>query len=347
MRLAGLVAVLVWIATAPLLGQSVLERSPNLHGVWGLDSGHPVFVLAHRFEILSGGDELFSVPTFTLAVGLPLRLTAGVDFTTYSEAIPDKLLGNEAQYWLKRPFRLAPSADLAVLAGYNSAASSADGAIDARFSAGRVQLFGEGRFFSSLFGSGSGAVAGAVGAAARLTEHLAITGDIGRVLTEDTVPMAWSAAIAFEIPASPHTFALQVSNGGATTLQGASRKKTIGGESVRYGFTFTVPLGGRARWARIFRPATAVVAPVEEGVHVAQMRQLAFTPAEITIRLGESVEWVNSDPVAHTVTATDRSWDSGIVAAGGRYRRAFTEVGRFTYFCIPHPDMRGTVMVVP
>jgi plastocyanin len=341
------VFAVLWIASTPLHAQSALERSPNLQGVWGLESGHPVFVLSHRFEILSGGDELFSVPTFTLAVGLPLRLTAGLDFTTFSEAIPDRLLGNEAQYWLKRPVRITPSAEVAVLGGYNSAASSTDGAISARISANRIQIFGESRFFSSLFGSGSAAVAGAVGAAARLTRHLALTADMGRVLTEDTVPMAWSAAIALEIPASPHTFSLQISNGGATTLHGASREKTVGGQAVRYGFTFTVPFGSRARWARIFRPTPLVPTPAEAGVHAAQIRQLAFLPGEFTIRRGETVEWINLDPVPHTVTAVDQSWNSGDLGEGERYRRAFPEVGQFTYYCIPHPEMRGMVVVVP
>ena len=36
----------------------------------------------------------------------PLGLTAGIDFTSYSEVVPDNVTGNERQLWLKRPFDL-------------------------------------------------------------------------------------------------------------------------------------------------------------------------------------------------------------------------------------------------
>jgi len=51
------------------------------------------------------------------------------------------------------------------------------------------------------------------------------------------------------------------------------------------------------------------------------------------------------DPDAHTVTADDRSWDSGMLRDGQRYTRTFTTPGRYPYFCLPHPYMRGTVVV--
>jgi plastocyanin len=339
-----LLTLLLSLIAAPAAAQSVLERSPNLHGVWGLESGRAAFVFAHRFEFISGGDQLFSVPTFTLAVGLPLGLTAGTDFTTFSEAIEDKVTENESQFWLKRPVNLPAGMDAAMLVGYNTAASSADGAIDLRYAANRFQLFAEGRAFSSLFGSGDFEVGAAVGAAIRLTEHLSVTGDIGQILTLDGVPAAWSAALAAEIPGAPHTLSLQVANSGAVTLHGASREKTVGSSDLRYGFSFTVPLGSPARWARLFRPVTPTQ-PTVAGARLVQIRQFDYLPREIVIRSGETVEWINVDPVGHTATADDGSWDSEYLEDGQRYSRTFTEPGRYTYYCVPHPDMRGTVVV--
>lgn len=326
--------------------QSVMDHSPNLHGVWGLDSG-AAFVLSHRFEAESGGDQLFNVPTLTLAAAVPLGMTLGLDYTSFSEVIPGRVTGNEAQFWLKRPFRAGTMTDLALIGAYNHAARSADGALDVRLTVGRLQLFGEGRVFSSLFGSDSIGAAAGIGAGLRLTEHLSLTGDVGRVLTADTFPTAWSAAIAVEIPASPHTFSIQIANSGATTLQGASREKTVGQSSIRWGFAFTVPFGSASRWARILRPVSEVAPPADPGATVVQLRQLAFSPSEITIRQGQTVEWVNLDPVVHTVTATDGSWDSGGLAEGGRFTRTFAEPGTYTYFCVPHPMMRGTITVLP
>jgi plastocyanin len=337
--LAGLLAV-----SSPAAGQSVLERSPNLQGVWGLSPGHPVFVLSHRFEFLAGGDELFSVPTLTLAIGLPFGLTTGVDFTSFSEAIPDRVLGNEAQYWLKRPVSAGP-ATFAGIAAYNGAARSLDAALGVAAPLAALRLFGEARAFTDLFGQGVGGLAGALGAGLMLTDYLGVTGDIGRVLSADTIPSAWSAALAVGIPASPHTFALQISNTGATTLQGASRAKTIGTSGVRYGFTFTIPFGNRERWRRIIRPPPPA-RPNSSAERQIDVKDLQFLPAEVRIRPGERVEWVNRDPVAHTVSAEDGSWGSNLLAPGESYVRLFTVAGRYPYYCAPHPEMRAVVVVV-
>ena len=52
---------------------------------------------------------------------------------------------------------------------------------------------------------------------------------------------------------------------------------------------------------------TASVARAET-IHV-KMEKLAFVPAEITAHVGDTIEWNNSDFVAHTATARDGSWD--------------------------------------
>lgn len=254
MRRAILFAALLALAGGSAAeGQSSAARSPNIQGVWGLDPLAAHFIFAHRFEFFEGGDQVVSIPTFTLAVGLPLGLTVGTDFTTNSEVILGDVTGNEYQFWLKRPVALGP-VDLAGLVAWNTAAESVDGALDVRWAVSRVRLFAEGRAFSDLFGMGEAGFAATGGAAVRLTEYLALTGDVGRVLSEDVYNAAWSAGLAIEIPASPHTMSLLVTNSGATTLQGVSREKTLIEDALRYGFTFEVPIGGRGRWGRIFDP---------------------------------------------------------------------------------------------
>ena len=231
----GVILTAALLATTPfhVSAQSLLERSPNIQGVWGLESGRGVFVFAHRFEVISGGDELTSIPTLTLGAGLPLHLTTGIDFTSYSEAVPDKVAGNEAQFWIKRPVRVAPSLDVAPILAYNTAASSFDGALDVRVAlTRRLQAFAEGRAFSDLFGSGDAGAAGAVGMGIRLFEHLSLTADIGKVLTESDVPAAWSAAVAMEIPGSPHTVSLVASN---RFVVPRCRLTRVLGESARVG----------------------------------------------------------------------------------------------------------------
>lgn len=333
-----------------LAAQSVLERTPNLHGVWTLDAGSAAFVFAHRFELISGGDELFNVPTLSLALGLPLGFTAGLDYSSFSEIVESNRAGNEAQYWVKRRFGLSPSAAVAGLLGYNSAARSIDAAVTGRQSVGPFSLSGELRGFSDLFGTGTAAGAGAVGLGVRLTPYLGVNADIGRVLTQNSFPSVWSAAVAVAIPGTPHTFSLQATNGGAITMQGAVREKVLGAEEVRYGFVFTVPLGTGSQWSRIVRPpaaaATAAVAERPDSVAArVEIRMIAFGPNEVRIKPGQSVEWVNRDPVVHTATANDRSWSSELLQEGQRYVRRFDRPGRYPYHCVPHPQMTGVVIV--
>ncbi|MBW3630396.1 MAG: hypothetical protein KY464_14005 [Gemmatimonadetes bacterium] len=349
MRYLWLAVAVAALWPAGLWSQSVLERSPNLHGTWGLQPGHGAFVFAHRFEFLQGGDELFNIPTLSLALGLPLGLTAGLEYSSNSEIDVANRGENETEYWLKRGIPLGSRAALAGIAAYNSRVGSFDAALTARTELGRLGLMGELRGFSDLFGTGTAGSAAAVGAVARVTDYLGITGDVGKVLSADSFDLVWSGGLALAIPGSPHTLNLHATNGGATTLQGASREKVLGPESVRYGFAFTIPLGNGSQWARIFRPAASAPVPAvgAGGAAVAPvqvtMRMIAYQPPTIRIRPGQAVEWINQDPTPHTVTG--EGWSSELMNEGGRYTRSFDQPGRYPYRCLPHPQMTGVVIV--
>ena len=70
-----------------------------------------------------------------------------------------------------------------------------------------------------------------------------------------------------------------------------------------------------------------------------------FRPATITINVGDTVTWRNTDDVPHTSTSEDGVWDSGALAAGEEFSFTFEEAGTFPYFCEFHPGMEGTVVV--
>ena len=44
------------------------------------------------------------------------------------------------------------------------------------------------------------------------------------------------------------------------------------------------------------------------------MDKLAFTPAQVSAHVGDTIEWANADFVAHTATARDGAWDVMIPA---------------------------------
>ena len=72
----------------------------------------------------------------------------------------------------------------------------------------------------------------------------------------------------------------------------------------------------------------------------------AFNPSEVTVMVGGSILWVNSDEIVHTVTADDGSFDSGDLEPGGAFGFTFNKVGPNPYHCKYHKEMAGLVKCV-
>ena len=76
------------------------------------------------------------------------------------------------------------------------------------------------------------------------------------------------------------------------------------------------------------------------------IQNFSFKPANITIKRGTKVIWINRDSTAHTATANNgRSFDSGRLGPGQRFSHTFKRAGKKSYHCEIHPDMRGSVVV--
>lgn len=70
-----------------------------------------------------------------------------------------------------------------------------------------------------------------------------------------------------------------------------------------------------------------------------------FVPAALAVPAGSSVTFVNDDQEPHTVSATDKSFDSEGIDANQSWTHTFTKAGSFAYFCEMHPYMHGTISV--
>lgn len=81
------------------------------------------------------------------------------------------------------------------------------------------------------------------------------------------------------------------------------------------------------------------------GSTIVVIRGFAFGPAEVRVRAGERVTWINCDEVAHTSTADGGEWASPLLAPGDAFTQTFAAPGDFAYHCEPHPFMRGRVIV--
>ena len=72
-----------------------------------------------------------------------------------------------------------------------------------------------------------------------------------------------------------------------------------------------------------------------------------YSPPTITVVIGvnNTVTWVNNDIAPHTVTADDGSFNSGNLDPGATWTHVFTTPGTYTYHCIYHQWMTGTIIV--
>ena len=68
-----------------------------------------------------------------------------------------------------------------------------------------------------------------------------------------------------------------------------------------------------------------------------------FIPHTVTIGVGETVTWENTDNAAHTATGGNPSdgpsgvFDSSLMMAGGSFSHTFEEAGTYDYHCMVHP----------
>lgn len=72
-----------------------------------------------------------------------------------------------------------------------------------------------------------------------------------------------------------------------------------------------------------------------------------YSPSTVTVVIGvnNTVTWTNYDNAPHTVTAVDKSFDSGEMNTGDTFTHTFTTPGTYQYGCSYHPWMKGTVIV--
>jgi LPXTG-motif cell wall-anchored protein len=81
----------------------------------------------------------------------------------------------------------------------------------------------------------------------------------------------------------------------------------------------------------------------DPGVAIADFR---FSPSTTTIHVGDTITWSNSGPSSHTATATNGSFNTGILKKGHSASHTFTQAGTFAYVCQIHPFMHGTIIVL-
>jgi amicyanin len=79
------------------------------------------------------------------------------------------------------------------------------------------------------------------------------------------------------------------------------------------------------------------------------IKDFAFAPGTVTVKVGATVTWTNSDQEPHTVTSSGSGGPlrSPTMKTGDTYRYMFTTPGRYEYLCTIHPFMTAMVVVTP
>jgi plastocyanin len=76
------------------------------------------------------------------------------------------------------------------------------------------------------------------------------------------------------------------------------------------------------------------------------MENLVIAPAEVSAKVGDTIEWVNKDILAHTATARNGDWDVTIPPKK-TVTLVLKKAGTVEYYCRYHPNMKATLTVAP
>lgn len=106
------------------------------------------------------------------------------------------------------------------------------------------------------------------------------------------------------------------------------------------------PLRGLLLVALAGAALVAVPAPsrAKGKVYTVEIRDMAFGPVPKSLRVGDTIEWVNADIFRHTATAKTSAFDVDL-APKARARTTFNKPFATGFYCRFHPGMAGAVTV--
>jgi len=76
------------------------------------------------------------------------------------------------------------------------------------------------------------------------------------------------------------------------------------------------------------------------------MENLVVSPAEVSARVGDTVEWINKDVFAHTATARNGDFDV-TMPPKKTVTSVLKKAGTIEYYCRFHPNMKAVLNVAP
>ncbi|MCC3414878.1 MULTISPECIES: cupredoxin family copper-binding protein [unclassified Microcoleus] len=89
-------------------------------------------------------------------------------------------------------------------------------------------------------------------------------------------------------------------------------------------------------------PASQQIADV-----TVKISNFKFEPANLTIAVGKTVQFINLDEDPHTATSMDGAFNSKGLDTDQTWNYTATKPGTYPYICAVHPFMKGTLTVTP
>jgi len=76
------------------------------------------------------------------------------------------------------------------------------------------------------------------------------------------------------------------------------------------------------------------------------IEKMGISPAEVSAKVGDTIEWINKDFLAHTATARNGDFDV-ILPPNKSVVFVLKKAGGVGYYCRFHPNVKATLKVEP
>lgn len=90
----------------------------------------------------------------------------------------------------------------------------------------------------------------------------------------------------------------------------------------------------------------SVVVPAQAATIEITMENLVISPAEVSAKVGDTINWINKDVFAHTATAKNGDFDVTL-APKKSASSVLKKAGMVEYYCRYHPNMKATLKIEP
>ena len=86
--------------------------------------------------------------------------------------------------------------------------------------------------------------------------------------------------------------------------------------------------------------------PAQAATIQITITKLVFDPVTVEAKVGDTIEWINKDVIAHTATARNGDWNV-MIGPNKTARLVLKKAGSVDYYCRFHPNMKGKLSIAP